>query len=92
MLIGNVNQHVEESFVFNDSSSLWQLRLCRTVRERCRRSTPNSALAGRRRALRLQLQRPVTKYEQWWYVGHIGGSRAQLFDQGERFCAENSAS
>ena len=28
------------------------------------------------------------EYEQWWYVGHVGGSRAQLFDQGAFLRAE----
>ena len=80
LLIGNVKQHVEESFVFNDGSSFGSFgsqngtRAVPTVNAQL-------GLGWAPPGTRLRFSAGY-EYEQWWYVGHIGGSRAQLFDQG----------
>jgi hypothetical protein len=78
--IGNVHQRFEELFVFNDGSAF----------------ASSGSQDGTRWVPTLNAQLGVGwappgtrlrfsagyQYEQWWYLGHVGASRAQLFDQG----------
>jgi hypothetical protein len=78
--VGDVRQRFEELFVFNDGSAF----------------ASSGSQSGTRWVPTVNVQLGVGwappgtrlrfsagyEYEQWWYLGHVGGSRAQLFDQG----------
>ncbi len=78
--IGDVNQRFEESFVFPDGSAFYSngsqhgTRWVPTV-------NAQFGLGWAPPGTRLRFSAGY-QYEQWWYVGHVSGSRAELFDQG----------
>jgi hypothetical protein len=78
--VGDVSQRFDESFVFGDGSTFASYgsqhgtRWVPTVNAQIGLGW---ALPGTR--LRFS---GGYEYEQWWYVGHVGASRAELFDQG----------
>src|SRR5262249_53038543 len=78
--IGDVHQRFEELYVFEDGSAF-----ASAGSQRGTRWVPTiNAQVGVGWAppgTRLRFSAGY-EYEQWWDVGHVGGSRAQLFDQG----------
>jgi Legionella pneumophila major outer membrane protein precursor len=78
--VGEVHQRFEELFVFNDGSAFASFGSQRGTRWV---PTINAQLGvgWAPPGTRLRFSAGY-EYEQWWYVGHVGGSRAQLFDQG----------
>ncbi|HEX5270994.1 MAG TPA: Lpg1974 family pore-forming outer membrane protein, partial [Gemmataceae bacterium] len=75
--VGDVRQHFEESFVFSDGSAFVSdgtqhgTRWVPTVNAQL-------GLGWAPPGTRLRFSAGY-EYEQWWYVGHVGLSRAQLF-------------
>jgi len=84
--IGNIHQGFEETFTFNDGSQVGSAatqngtRLVETVRAQL-------GIGWAPPGTRLRLTTGY-EYEYWWGIGHVGTSRAELFDQGAFFRAE----
>jgi hypothetical protein len=84
--IGRVRQGFEETFVFNDGSAFGSA----TTQSGTRVVPTVNAQLGLGWAppgTRLRLSAGY-EYEQWWSLGHVGGSHAGLFDQGAFLRAE----
>ena len=86
--IGDVHQRFEESFVFSDGSAFTS-----SGSQNGTQAVPTvNAQVGLGWAppgTRLRFSAGY-EFEQWWDVGHVGGSRAELFDQGAFLRAEFS--
>lgn len=86
--IGRIHQGFEETFVFDDGSASGS-----ATSQGGTQAVPTLNVR-----VGLGWQPPGTRlrfdvgyqYEQWWYLGHVGDSRGELFDQGAFFRGEFS--